>query len=441
MLRALAFSVLLALVAASARAGAVLELVVATHTEPRSPRDLVPSDKQVELTLTLADKYMVLQTAAESITFDFQNRKRVVVDSAIGTKVEYSLYDTVGFRDMEFHNREGLAKMLAAAKMAPNLMTTLDNENVLAIRDVPSAPLNEAADGRWVSFTSGSSVYTRWSVESTPISAGDSAMFAQFIRYMYGGHPQILAKLAESMAIPAVLELTTSNVGTVTTRLTVKSARKVEAAPLAPFNVPMRNPSAALEPVDQVLDRATAITPEELQTARLRNRDHAALAFREQRAFEAYLDSVEWTLMTGEMLPAFSNEEKMVLQADPTVRKLSSALSAKTKEDFSVAIKVLVDLRSQAGDKAYVLKIFEANDRAQIGELKQAQALFVEVLNANLHVAGVYKDLGDVMMLQYDTPRAWRSWDAGRRLAPKFTNFVPVNQFERTLAIRHPEYF
>jgi hypothetical protein len=36
---------------------------------------------------------------------------------------------------------------------------------------------------------------------------------------------------------------------------------------------------------------------------------------------------------------------------------------------------------------------------------------------------------------------AWLCWDTGRKLAPQFGNFEPVNRFEQQLARDHPEYF
>ena len=47
----------------------------------------------------------------------------------------------------------------------------------------------------------------------------------------------------------------------------------------------------------------------------------------------------------------------------------------------------------------------------------------------------------DLYLVEYDIPRAWRCWDQGRRIAPTFGNFAPVNQFEQSLLSQHPEYF
>jgi hypothetical protein len=36
---------------------------------------------------------------------------------------------------------------------------------------------------------------------------------------------------------------------------------------------------------------------------------------------------------------------------------------------------------------------------------------------------------------------AWICWDIGRKIAPQFRNFEPVNQFEQRLLREYPEYF
>ena len=105
------------------------------------------------------------------------------------------------------------------------------------------------------------------------------------------------------------------------------------------------------------------------------------------------------------------------------------------------AVGTLQTLRAQAGPRGYLLRLFEANDRVMLGELPAARPLFAEVLQANPALGGAYKDIGDFYFRSFDTPRAWRSWEIARTLAPMFPNLEAVTQFERTLAARFPAYF
>jgi hypothetical protein len=88
-----------------------------------------------------------------------------------------------------------------------------------------------------------------------------------------------------------------------------------------------------------------------------------------------------------------------------------------------------------------MIDLFIANDRATLGDRQGAIAGLVAVLQAHPFIAGAYKDLGDNLLLAYEAPQAWRSWDLGRRIAPTFHNFKAVGEFEERLAAQHPEYF
>lgn len=76
-----------------------------------------------------------------------------------------------------------------------------------------------------------------------------------------------------------------------------------------------------------------------------------------------------------------------------------------------------------------------------LNQLSAAKPMFVSVLRSNPWLAGAYKDLGDLLFRQFDMGRAWRSWDAGRHIAPQLGIFSPVTQFEKNLQQQHPEYF
>ncbi|MBC7379044.1 MAG: hypothetical protein H7346_16605 [Burkholderiaceae bacterium] len=429
------------LLVASANASVTIQLVVDTHVEPGTGSQNTPADSHVSIDVTLANDNFVVKLAKETVVYDFDKRKRVVIDNDTKTRVDYSLFDTVGFRVFELRNRDMLGKSMAAANVGQVVMAALDNEHILAIQDKPSAPLQARIDGTDMVFSNDSKVLFRRGQQSTPVSPAEARIFAQFVRYTFGGHPQILAELARANSIPAQLVLVTHDIGVTTRTIVVKGIRPGDAVPVDVSVFPARQATASTDPLDQALDRAVAIGPGELSLARQRSMDELASAFRGGRGLDAFLGMMEWTLMTGEGVPPLTPEQKNLLQADTAIRKLNSALAPKTKEDLSSAIDVFAELKPAATTKAYVLKIFEANDRGMLGDRSAARKLFLEVLTFNPNIAGVYKDLGDNLITGFDMPRAWRCWDIGRRIAPQFANFGPVNQFERSLAAGHPEFF
>jgi tetratricopeptide (TPR) repeat protein len=153
------------------------------------------------------------------------------------------------------------------------------------------------------------------------------------------------------------------------------------------------------------------------------------------------LGRTECVLATGAPMLPFTPAQLEKMREEPTVALMLAAVSPKNKEEYQGAVKTLVALRAQAPRKAYVLKLLEANNRLRLGQRNESLQLFGEVLEANPVLGGAYKDLGDLLLLTGDSPRAWRSWDIGRGIAPKVPNFTAVNEFEALLLKRHPEFF
>lgn len=431
-----------AFLAAAAQAGVKFHVSVDTHIEARENSKNVPGDSRSVFDVTLADKYILVKSVAETIVYDFGKRKRTVIDNAAKTRVDYSLYDTVGFRVFELRNREMLGKALAVAKIDSNTMASVQNEHILAIQNKPSTPLQAQTDRVNEVFSDESAVLFTRSLKTTPVTVGDAHMFAQFMRYFFGGHPQILSALANGRAIPSKLVLSTHDVAPTTRSIEVSSVLPLDGKSLDLAAFPVRAAAGLADPLDQLLDRAAAVTDKEVEAARMRSRDELASLFRDGQLFDAFLAAIEWSLMTGEQIPTLTLDQKAKIQTDLSVQRLNSALSPpNTKEGLAEAIRVLMDLRPSAPAKSHVLKIFEANDRKMLGDLVAARKLFIEALTTNPYIAGAYKDLGDVLIIGFDTPRAWRCWDQGRKIAPMFGNLGAVSQFESSLAATHPEYF
>lgn len=430
------------LVAMPARADVSLQLEVGRHVQAKAGASGVPADHQSTLDVTLGDKSMRVASADATTVYDFAARKRWVIDGRTKTRVDYSLYDTVGFRSYELKNRNTLGAALSAAKLDGSSMAQVDNEHGLSVQDQPSAPLQVKTEGAAEVFYAGPNVMFRRGARLMPASPGEARMFAQLVRYTFGGHPQILSALAQADSIPAQFSLVTYDVGGTTTQTVV--VRHVHSNPVPAFDAsafPVRPASGSDHPVDEALDRAAALTPDDMSSARKRSKADLETALREGRGLDAFLGFYEWTLMTGEAPAPLTAEQKQLIQGNDAVRRLTVALSAKSKDDLTQAIADLADIGKSTTTKAHVLWIFEANNRAMLGDRKAAQQLFVEVLKSNPYIAGAYKDLGDTLFVGYDTPRAWRCWDIGRKMAPGFANFRAIQQFESSLAARHPEFF
>ncbi len=190
------------LLMSSAQANVSLQVEVDTHVGAGKRAQDAPADTRSSWEVILADRYFVVNSAKLTTVYDFDRRKRVVIDTERKTRVDYSLFDTVGFRVIEFRNREYLAKTLAGLKVGEKVMSTVDSEHILAVQAKPSNPLQVKTDVGGETYLNDGRMLFRRLEPSTPVSSGDAHMFTQFVRYAFGGHPQILNALTAKDSIP-----------------------------------------------------------------------------------------------------------------------------------------------------------------------------------------------------------------------------------------------
>jgi hypothetical protein len=372
-----------------------------------------------------------------------RRRRRLLIDTRSKTYADYSLYDVVGFRELELRNREGLAKMLATVKTGQKAAPLVENEHELSLRRGADSPVETSLEGGDEVFASAGATLLRRGAQSTPASAAEAERFVKFLRYTVGGHPAILAQLQKEQRIPARLTYSFRPAwGTGTVEVTVSAPRTVDAPAMFPLDgYAPRDASASGDRLDGLVERAWNGAAATSAGDRRKGAEAIDAALRDHRPLDAFLSIMEQQIAGNGLPPALSDEQKARMQADPGVRQLSQALGAKDPNGLRQAVGTLQLLRAQSQSKRYMLALFEANDRVLLGELPAARPLFADVLQANPGLAGAYKDLGDLYFRSFDTPHAWRCWDIGRRLAPLFPNLAAVTQFEKSLAAQFPEYF
>lgn len=380
-----------------------------------------------QMDVTLADSYMAVDTAKGRLVYDFASRRRYAINTASGEFVEYSLFDTVGFRVMEMHNRDVLRGVVPAGKAL--------QENELSVLSGAPEQVEEKTEGAERVFSIGGEKLATWSISGAKVPAADAAQFARFMRYAQGGHPQLLERLAKGGVIPDRITLFIGGGRDVSLAITQVHSAQPPAYDLKPYRREISK-----DGIDALLDRIASASPQQLDALRAQYPCDSAEDFSAAQALDTLLGKMECMLSTGAPV-SLTPEQKEAAGASPALSLLFAAVSPRKQEEMADSLKTLVALRQQAPRKAYLLKVFEANNRARLNQIKEAQTLFVEALQANPMLAGAYKDLGDVLLMQYDSVHAWRSWDAGRRVSPALPNFEAVNKFEADLLAQHPEYF
>ncbi|MYM75120.1 hypothetical protein GTP56_23400 [Duganella sp. FT134W] len=198
------------------------------------------------------------------------------------------------------HNREVLRGAAAAMKVDTALTNKQTQENELSVFSAGPGVAEEKTDGEQRVFYVDGVRLAAWSAAGAKVSATDAAQFTRFMRYVPGGHPQLLERLA---------------------------------------------------------------TPPQLDALRAGHPCDASEDFSDAQILDTMLGKMECMLSTGRQ----------------------------------------VTLTTMLG--------------------------------------GAYKDLGDLLLMQYDSARAWRSWDAGRRVSPALPNFEAVHKFEADLLAKNPQFF
>lgn len=425
--------------AGSAHAAVRMSVTAETRNQP-NPDAKAPPGGTRQSDVVLADTYISSRTGNKTVVFDFAQRRRYEIDETSKTYDEYSLFDVVGFREIELHNREAMHKAMAAAKLDHKLESPLEDEHEMALQAGPSMLVTRTEGGDEV-FASGDVILLRHSKEGTPVGAPDALRFAQFLRYVFAGHPAALAALQKEQRVPASLAYSFHPVwGVSTVELKIRDVRQADApaAPLAGYTPRAAAPNAAT--LDELVDHAWASRKALAAQVAWPQPEALAAQMRAQRPLDAFLTMTEVQL-SGGRIPEVADDQKRAFQADPAIRTLAQVLSARNPDAMRQSLGALAMLRLQAQSRRYLLSLYEANDRAQLGEAVLARNLYIDVLQSNPTIAGAYKDIGDFYFRSFDTAHAWRSWEIARALAPLYPTVGAVTDYERSLVTRFPEYF
>lgn len=434
-------AVVLLVAGAHAQAGLGFRMEVATHNTPgANTTGTLPADDTRASQVVLGDRHMTVTTPSDMLIYDFASRRRYQVDLKAATYVDYSLFDTIGSRAMEVRNRQGLSRALAAAKIGQQAFAPVFDEQALSVASETTRTLADSTEGGDAVLSIDGKPLMRIAAGGTEVSAADAAAFTRYVRYEFGGHPLVLARLLALHRVPSKFVMYYAEAGGTQTRtFTVTGLTPVDAPGYDMAKYTAR--SGGADEIDRLLDRARRMRWPTQEEARAKAEAEMSVAFAEKRPFDAMLGATELNLMTGAPIAPFSADQVAMIRADPSVRALLGAMNPKDQAGLRAAVRVLQSLRPQTMSKRHMLQLYEANHHAKLGERAVALELFASVLRANPALAGAYKDMGDTLFTGFDMPRAWRAWDQGRRIAPRLNLFEPIDQFEQKLLRDYPEYF
>ena len=427
----------------AAQAGVAFHVTVSTERVNKpGAKSSLPATATQESDVVLGPHFLSVREGKTLSVFDFATRRRYVIDTAAASYASYSLFDGVGFRAVELRHRQGIAAVLKAGGVEQHATPPVYEEQALSVlagkRRGPLLP--NVQDGA-VLWSLDQQPLLHLAIGGSPVSDADARAFAQYLRYNWGGHPLVLDMLASGKRIPAEFTLHYQEVGGSITRHFRISAVVTDAP--ASYTLAAYRPSelAADAPtLERVLVQAARLPPQGAQ-AHGAARAEAERLFAANQAFAAFLAMLEDHFSSGALVEKLSREQMLAMQECEPIHDLTRALLAKDQDGLKAALLLVQGLREETGLEQPVLALFEGNLRAKLGQWPQATALYLQVLQARPHMAAVYQDLGDALYAQFDAPAAWRSWDAGRAMAPQLRQFQKVDQFERRLLRDYPAFF
>lgn len=442
-LRRASVAVILFLGASAAQASVAFHVTVTTErvNKPGVKTSLPARDTQ-DSDVVLGEHFISVRDGHTLSVLDFATRRRYMIDTAASTYDTYSLFDVAGFRRFEIEHRKGMAGALQAGGLQAHVTPLVYEEQSLSVPAARrrNALLPQVLDGA-VLWSLDEQPLLRLDIAGSPVSGDDAAAFAQYLRYTWGGHPLVLKMLAGGKRIPAAFTLHYQEVGGAVTRHFRISAMTAGAPATYTLSAYRPRPLAADAPVlERVLAQAALLPPPGPQ-AHPALRAEAERLFAEEKPFDAFLSMLEDHFSTGALVDKLTPQQQLAMQECEPIHDLTRALLAKDQAGIAAALATVQASRKQTGLEQPVLALFEGNLRAKLGQWPEATALYLQVLQAKPQMAAVYQDLGDALLAQFDAPNAWRSWDAGRAMAPSLRQFRKVNDLERSLLHDYPAFF
>jgi len=409
-LRCASLAAVLFLSASAVQAAIALQVTVSSeHLDP-ADAPLAQTDAQTA-DIVLAKRYLSVREGKRLTVFDFSARQRYSIDMASASYEQESLFAVVAARATGTRQRKDVAALTAQQ------------------------------DDRAVLWSLAGQPMLKLGVASQPVSADDAQAFARFLRYTWNAHRLVLNMLADGRQIPTEFTLYQQDAaGSVARHFRVHSftADVPETDQLSGYR-PLALPAGA-PMLERLLEQATRLQSWGPETHAMM-RAQADQVFAAQHTFEAFLMLLEDNLSTGALVEHLSREQLLAMQACEPIQQLLRALSAKDLEIIKEGLANVQALRAQVGPEQPMLAFFEGTLRGKLGQWPEAQALYLQVLQVKPHLAAAYKELGQALYAQGQMRDAWRSWDAGRALAPTHRVFKSVDALEKNLLKEYPAFF
>jgi hypothetical protein len=417
----------------------VLTFVVTSHIEASKGPPQPPTDETFPLIVTLGHQYLAIEAKDVRTIYDFDRNRIFELDLKKKTYRDDSLYTNIGFRVLEFYNRIHLGNAIRAAKIETPIMQPALVEHLFSLtEDNSQTVIDSTKQNGETAFLWQQHTLMTVSGKTEKLPAGYQTEYWRFMRYYAAGHPKIYASLSSVNGAPKKITLVRTDQKTETRSMTLTGVTTPADTGYAlegfTLSEPDREPYTTLKLV--AADAA----------AQVKTRADVALSDRDSamsqgRYFDALLANYEVYFSNGSQDLAWLRSSGDKLKTDPGVVKLAGALSQHEAAQLPAAADELSSLGTAASARRQIIEVFEGNVRLEMRQVSQGESLLLGAAKKDPYLTSVWHDLADFYYRSFRMPEAWACMDAARRIAPNHPMLKPLNELERTLRVKNPEFF
>lgn len=400
--------------------------------------------------VALGSGYLYFTDPDGSKIYDFNKNRILYVDDPGKTVSDVSLFSDIGFRFLEFRNRLYIRDVVLTAtpkakNPQPAIESIFDLETLFGIGapDMKVSEITEKGEDGKVIYgpAEGPAVECQLSVQA--MTSDQRALWEKYLVYGCRIHPQIRRKMASLERAPEFIRYSYRDAGkTVTVAQTLVKAsvdasdsyklpsgyQKLYGPPGEELNMLLAGVWEGTSPVKQF---------SESDFSRI-----VAALVAQNSYFDAALASIEYSLQAGVELPQAMKKAVDESRAkDERAKIFFENLAPTDKLLAERATKALEKIKRKGLTRGHVIDIMIADGKAIAGDFKGTRELFLKVLKINPYLAGVYKDLGDLLNRNFYVVSAWQCWDTVRFLYPKHKMLKQVDDYEAWLRKTFSDFF
>ncbi len=396
-----------------------------------------------------------------STIFNFKSRKCIEINHEKKTYSETPIMGQLAFRVAETANRMFLGKLLGSAFKAQKSSTFDKFFNEAMFSLVLKSSGKEAITsgyvpvktkvGSEIQYLYNKDIVTSLTPSATPLSPETYRQLSRWLIAEMKIHPAIRLDIEKLAKAPQKLTYYLINDPVSRERATYSLKKYTPGNSVVKMPVGYTKIYLPDDPLLPVYSKIAELKkpPENLKELTIMRYKKSV---EEKNYFDAMLTITEYGLQTGENLGAQMAGIKDQLSEDPECRKMLAGLGEpQNEQEATLALGSLDMVDRSKSDKSYLIDIFRANLIINMykngsGEVstsleKSPIKAFVSVLEHNPFIAGVYHDLGDYLEKEYKHVFAWNCYDIARSFYPKHPFMEDVNEREKDLLSKYPEFF